>query len=204
MTLYILASIGVLAVLVICLVLVVGLLGGWMAQPVSYTARPEDVQRYLKSWGAAIADGGRIEVRHSASGGLVTFVKRRRKKTGDALLLKVRDSDSERLRLRHVELAFAADGIGFNLERTPAGRPRAISVPFQLGSDPVSMSAAGHAARVALNAMGAPDEGPYELTCHASHRPDYVHGSVDVIPWTRGYRLGFVVGQVMSRVTGRS
>ena len=87
-----------------------------------------------------------------------------------------------------------------------AGQPaaRAIVIAFPLGDDPLPLAAAAHTARLALTAMGAPADGPVEMRCLASHRPDYVRGSVEVIPWTRGYRAGMRVGRVVHRLLGRA
>jgi hypothetical protein len=41
------------------------------------------------------------------------------------------------------------------------------------------------------------------MKCTGIHRPDYVRGSVVVIPWTRGYRADFHVGHLVSRLLGR-
>lgn len=56
---------------------------------------------------------------------------------------------------------------------------------------------------VPYSVPGAPVEGPFELYCQGSHRADYQPGSVEVIPWTRGYRAGFVLGRLAARILGR-
>jgi hypothetical protein len=85
---------------------------------------------------------------------------------------------------------------------TRKGKPRAALIEFPI-DDPHMPMAAAHAARLVLTAMGAPTDGPYELYCEGSHRPDYTLGSVEVIPWTRGYRSGFQMGRLIRRVFGR-
>jgi hypothetical protein len=202
MLLYILAGIGALTVSAILLILIL-MLFGWLGQPISYLARAEEVQRYLVSWGRAIADGGRILVGQPGTDRSVTFVKRRYKKVGERLVFRFRNAEGGRRHFEQVESALSTASIRFEVERTPTGRPRAIVIPFPL-DDPLMLSAAAHAARIALAAMGAPDDGPFEMKCTGSHRPDYVRGSVEVIPWTRGYRAGFHLGQLVSRLSGRS
>ena len=200
--LYILAGIGVLTLVV---VLLVGILMffGLMEQPVSYLARPDEVQRYLAAWGCALADGGRIVIGQPDTDRSVTFIKRQRKKIGDRLVLRFRNAGHTRRYFGQVESALSAAGIRFEVERTPAGRPCAIVRAFPL-DDPLMLSAAAHAARISLSAMGSPDGGPFKLTCTGSQRSDYVPGSVEVIPWTRGYRAGFRLGQLADRIFGRS
>ena len=61
MLLYTLAGIGALTVVLILLILL-SMFFGWLGQPVSYLAQPDEIQRYLRSWGHVIADGGRILV----------------------------------------------------------------------------------------------------------------------------------------------
>jgi hypothetical protein len=202
MLLYILAAIGALTVAV-ALLIVVLMIFGWLEQPVSYLARSEEIQRYLRSWGNAIGDGGRIQARQPGTDRSVMFVKRHFKRAGDQLVFRFRNADAGRRYFAQVECALSKAGISFEMERTPAGRPRAIVIPFPVGDDPLPLAAGAHAARVALVAMGASEEGPFEMTCTGSHRSDYVRGSVDVIPWTRGYRAGFSVGQVVNRLFGR-
>jgi hypothetical protein len=203
MLLYILAAIGALTVIVILLILAL-VFFGWLGQPVSYLARPDEIQRYLRSWGSAIADGGKILVRLPDSDRSIAFVKRRYKRSGEQLVLRLRNADGTRRYFVPVQTAFVNAGISFETERTPSGRARALAIPFPFGDDPLTLAAAAHAARVALIAMGAPDDGPFEITCIGSLRPGYVRGSVDVIPWTRGYRVSFHVGHVLSRLLGRS
>ena len=203
MLVYILAVIGALTVVLVVLILVL-MFFGWLGQPVSYLVGPDEIQRYLRSWGAAIADGGRIVVRQPETDRSIMFIKRQYKRSGEQLLFRFRNADGGRKYFSQVESAFTTAGIGHQIERTPSGRPRAIVIPFPFGDDPLALSGAAHASRLALGAMGAPSEGPFELTCTGSHRPDYVRGSVDVIPWTRGYRAGFRFGDVLGRLFGRS
>ena len=203
MLLYTLAGIGALTVVVVLLILIL-MFFNWLGQPVSYLVQPEEIQRYLRSWGNAIADGGRILVRQPGTNRSVTFVKRRYRNVGDRLVFRFRNADDGRRHFDQVESALANAQIRFEIERTPSGRPRAIVISFPLADDRLPLAAAAHAARVALTAMGAPEDGRSEMTCTGSHRPDYVHGSVDVIPWTRGYRAGFRAGQVANRLLGRS
>ena len=201
MLLYIFAAIGVVTVAIVLLIVVL-MFFGWLAQPVSYLVRSEDIQRYLRSWGHAIADGGRIQVRQPGTDHSVMFVKRHFK-AGDHLVFRFRNADAGRSYFARVESALSKAGISVEMERTPAGRPRAIVIPFPVSDDPLSLGAGAHAARVALAAMGASQEGPFEMTCTGSQRSDYVRGSVDAIPWTRGHRAGFTVGQVVNRLLGR-
>jgi hypothetical protein len=202
MLLYILAAVGALTVVVVLLIVVV-MFFGWLGQPVSYLTRSDEIERYLRSWGNAVADGGRIQVRQRGTDRSVVFVKRQFKRGGDRLVFRFRNADAGRRYFEQVESALSNAGISFEMERTPAGRPRAIVIPFPVGDDPLPLAAGAHAARVALAAMGASEEGPFEMTCTGSHRSDYVRGSVDAIPWTRGYRAGFSVGQVVNRLFGR-
>jgi hypothetical protein len=196
MLLYILAGIGVLALLIVLLILLM-LLFGWMGQPVRYLVRADEVQRYLASWGSAIAEGGKILVQQPGTERFVTFVKRHQRR-GEHLVFRLRNADATRRHFESVESAFRTSSIPFDVEKTPRGRPRAIVIQFRLG-DPLMLSAAAHAARVALTTMGAEADGPFEMTCHGTHRPDYVRGSVEVIPWTRGYRAGHLTGQFFAR-----
>ena len=131
----------------------------------------------------------------------MTFIKRQYRTIGERLVFKVRTAQKGRRHFENVKAALSTTGIAFEVEQTPAGRPRAIVIPFPLG-DPLMPSSAAHAARVVLAAMGAPDDGPFEIKCIGSHRPDYVRGSVEVIPWTRGYRAGFHLGQLIRRLWG--
>jgi hypothetical protein len=202
MLLYILAAIGALSVAIV-LVIMVLMFFGWLAQPVSYLVRSEEIQRHLLSWGHAIGDGGRIQVRQPGTDHSVMFVKRHFKRTGDCLVFRFRNAGAGRSHFAQVGSALSKGGISFEMERTPSGRPRAIVIPFPVGDDPLPLAAGAHAARVALAAMGASEEGPFEMTCTGSQRSDYVRGSVDAIPWTRGHRAGFTVGQVVNRLLGR-
>jgi hypothetical protein len=202
MVLYILAGIGAVTVIILVLALVL-LFFGWLGQPVSYLVRADEMQRYLVSWGRAIAEGGRIQVGQPQSDRSVTFVKRHYKKAGEQLVFRFRNAEDGRRYFEQVESAFSTAIIPFEVERTPTGRRRAIVIPFPL-EDPLMVSAAAHASQVALVAMGAPGEGPFELKCTGAHRPDYVRGASDFIPWTRGHRAGFRVAQVLSRLLGRS
>jgi hypothetical protein len=203
MLLYILAGIGALTVTVVLLILIL-MFFGWLGQPVSYLVGPDEIQRYLRSWGSAIAEGGRILVRQPNTDRSVMFVKRQYKRSGEQLVFRFRNADGRRKYFDQVESAFANAGISYEVERTPTGRARALVVPFSFGDDPLTLAAAAHATRVALSAMGTPSDGPFELTCTGSHRPGHVRGSVGVIPWTRGHRAGFQLGEVLSRLFGRS
>jgi hypothetical protein len=60
MLLYILAGVGALTLTVVLLILML-MFFGWLGQPVSYLARENEIQRYLISWGRALADGGTID-----------------------------------------------------------------------------------------------------------------------------------------------
>jgi hypothetical protein len=203
MLVYILAGIGALTVLLVVLILILAFFG-WLGQPVSYLAGPDEIQRCLRSWGAAVADGGRIVVRQPNTDRSIMFIRRHYKRSGEQLVFRFRNADGGRKYFSQVESAFTTAGIGHQIERTPSGRPRAIVIAFPVGDDPLALSGAAHATRLAFGAMGAPAEGPFELTCTGSHRPGYVQGSVDVIPWTRGYRAGFRFGDVLGRLFGRS
>lgn len=201
MFLYIFAGIGVLTVCVVLLVLIL-MFFGWLEQPVSYSVRPDEIQRYLVSWGGALADGGRILVGEPETDRSVTFVKRHYKKVGGRLVFRFRNADEARLHFEQVGSALSTARISFEIERTPTDRARAIVIPFSL-DDPLMLSAAAHTARIALAAMGVPGDGPFELKCTGSRRPNYVPGSGEVIPWTRGYRAGFRLGQLVSRFWAR-
>jgi hypothetical protein len=54
MLLYILAAVGALTVVVVLLIVVV-MFFGWLGQPVSYLTRSDEIERYLRSWGNAVA-----------------------------------------------------------------------------------------------------------------------------------------------------
>jgi hypothetical protein len=207
MIVYILDAIGALTVLLVVLILVL-MFFGWLAQPVSYLVGPDEIQRYLRSWGAAIADGGRIVVRQPDTDRSIMFIKRQYKRSGEQLVFRFRNADDGRKYFSQVESAFTTTGIAHQLERTSSGRPRALVIPFPFGGDPLALSGAAHVTRLALGAMGAPSGGPFELTCTGAHRPGYVQGSVqgsvEVIPWTRGYRAGFRLSDVLGRLFGRS
>jgi hypothetical protein len=202
MVLYLLASIGALALLVV--LLVTGLTGyRWLGGPITYLARADELPRFLSSWGSAIAAGGRILVRQPGTDGSVVFIKRRYKRVGEQLVFRYRNADASRRHFENVKSALRAAGIGFEIELTPRGRSRAILVPFAI-SDPFMLSGAAHAARIALSAMGASNDGIYELQCEGSRRPDYVQGSVEMIPWTRAHRAGYRVGQFVGRLWPRT
>lgn len=203
MLLYILAAIGAVTVSLVLLILIL-MFFGWLGRPVSYFVGPDEIQRYLRSWGSAIAEGGRIVVRQPNTDRSIVFIKRQSRRSGEHLVLRFRNADTGRKYFSQVEAAFTNAGISYNLERTPTGRPRAIVIAFPFSDDPLALSSAVHATRLALCAMGAPSDGPFELTCTGSHRPGYVQGSGDVIPWTRGYRVGFRLGDVLGRLFGRS
>jgi hypothetical protein len=202
MVLYILAAIGALTVSVGLLILIL-IFFGWLGQPVSYFVGPDEIQRYLRSWGGAIADGGKIVVRQPNTDRSIMFVKRQYKKSGERLVFRFRNSDGGRKYFALVASAFADAGLHYDLERTPTGRARALVIPFRFADDPLELSGAAHATRLALGTMGAPSDGPFELTCTGSHRPGYVRGSVDAIPRTRGYLAGFRLGDVLGRLFGR-
>ena len=203
MLIYFLAVIGALTVTAVCLILIL-IVFGWLNQPVNYLVGPDEIQRYLRSWGSAIADGGRILVRQPGMDPSISFVRRRKKRSGEHLVFRFRNADAGREHFHAVESALTRAGIGFDMERTPTGRPRAIVIPFSFGNDPLTLTAAAHATRVALCAMGTPEDGPFEMICSATRRPDYEGGSADVIPWTRAHRLGFVLGQAFRRLMGRT
>lgn len=203
MLLYILAAIGALTLTVILFIMVLMFLG-WLGQPVSYVVGPDDIQRYLRSWGSAIAQGGRILVRQPDTDRSVMFVIGQYKGSGEQLVFRFRNADGGRKYFDQVQSALADAGISYEVERTPTGRARALVIPFPFGEDPLMLAAAAHATRVALSAMGAPPDGPFELTCTGSHRQGYAPGAVDVIPWTRGNRARFQLGDVLSRLFGRS
>jgi hypothetical protein len=198
MLLYLLAAIGALTVAVVLLVLIL-MFFGWLGQSVIYRAGPDEIQRYLRSWGGAIADGGRILVRQRNSDRSIAFVKRRYKRSGAHLVFRFRNADDGRKYFDEVESALRKASIGFEMERTPTGRARAIVIPFPLTDDPLTLSAAAHVTRVALTAMGTPDAGPFEMSCTARQDPEYVRGSSEVIPWTRGYRIGVQLAYVLGR-----
>jgi hypothetical protein len=198
MLLYIFAAIGALTFIAVVLVLIL-MFFGWLGQSVAYVVRPDEIQRYLASWGRAIADGGNIQVGQPDTDRAVTFVKRQYKKIGDRLVFRLRNADEARPHFKQVTSALARAGIPFEVERTPTGRTRAIVIPFAV-DDPLMPSAAAHSARVALAAMGSPADGLFEMKCTGSHRQDYLRGSVEVIPWTRGYRAGFQVGRLVDRL----
>lgn len=202
MLLYILAGIGVITLLFLLLVLVL-LLFGWMGQPVRYRVAADELQRYLASWGHAIADGGKIRVCRPGTDCFVTYVKQQRKGTGDSLVFRLRNADATRPYFESVRSALSAANIPFDVERTARGKPRAMVIGFRLG-DPLMLSSAAHVARVTLATMGAEADGPFEMTCLGTHRPDYVRGAVEVIPWTRGYRAGYLTGQFVARLWRRA
>ena len=127
-------------------------------------------------------------------------MKRHSRKVGDRLVFRVRNADGTRKHFEEVVSALARANIEFGMEKTPTGRPRAIVIAFRLGGDPLPLAAASHATRVARAAMGGPSNGPVLMTCTASLRPDYVRGSVEFIPRTRGHRAGSWVGQAVSRL----
>jgi hypothetical protein len=202
MVLYLLASVGALALLVV--MLVVSWSGyRWLGRPVTYLARADELPRFLSSWGSAIAAGGRILVRQPGTDGSVVFIKRHSKRVGAQLLLRCRNADASRRHFESVQSALRGAGIAFETELTPRGRPRAIVVPFVL-SDPFMLSGAAHAATITLAAMGASTDGAYELQCEGSQRRDYVQGSVEIIPWTRAHRAGYRLGQFLGRLCSRA
>ena len=190
-----------LTVLVLGLVLVFVVLS-WFSQPVPYSVSGGDLQRFLSSWGIALGDRGKIVVRQPKTDRSVQFVKRDYKARVDKLVLRCRNADETRKYFESVRSALESTGNDLKIELTPRGKPRAVLVEFNV-EDPLMPSAAAHAARVALSAMGAPVDGPFELYCQGAHRPDYQRGSVEVIPWTRGYRAGFRLGRLAARVLGR-
>jgi hypothetical protein len=201
MVFYVLAALGGLTVLVLGLILVFVLLA-WFSEPVPYSVPGHDLQRFFSSWGIALGDRGKIIVRQAKTDRSIQFVKRDYKNRADRLVLRCRNADETRKYFESVKTALEATGNDVKIELTPRGKPRAALLEFNV-EDPLMPSAAAHAARVALSAMGAPVEGPFELYCQGSHRADYQPGSVEVIPWTRGYRAGFRLGRLAARVLGR-
>ena len=201
MVFYLLATLGALSALVLGLVLVFVVLA-WFSQPVPYSVSGDDLQRFFLSWGVALGDRGKIIVRQAKTDRSIQFVKRDYKTRTDRLVLRCRNADETRKYFESVRSALEATGNDVKIELTPRGKPRAALVEFNV-EDPLMPSAAAHAARVALSAMGASVEGPFELYCQGSHRADYQAGSVEVIPWTRGYRAGFRLGRLAARVLGR-
>jgi hypothetical protein len=199
--LYVLAGLGAFFLLLVAVVFALTLLG-WLNQPVPYLAQSDQLQRFFSSWGAALGDRGKIVVREPSSDRQVHFIKRLYKSRGDQLVLRCRNADESRKYFEAVRSALQAAAIDFETELTPKGKPRAVVIEFPT-EDPLMPSAATHAARLVLTAMGAPTDGPYELFCEGSNRPDYTPGSVEVIPWTRGYRSGFQAGRLIRRVLGR-
>lgn len=196
--LYVLAGVGAFALLLIAVVV----LFGWFGQPVVYLARGDQLQRFISSWGAALGDRGRIVVREPHTDRQVHFIKRLYRSRTGQLVLRSRNADETRKYFEAVKSALQEAAIDFEIELTPKGKPRAVVIAFAV-EDPLTPSAAAHVARLVLTAMGAPMGGPFELFCEGSHRPDYTPGSVEVIPWTRGYRSGFQVGRLLRRVLGR-
>jgi hypothetical protein len=91
MLLYILAAIGALTVTVVLLIVIL-MFFGWLGQPVSYLVGPDEIQRYLRSWGSAIAEGGRILVRQPNTDRSVMFVKRQYKRSGEQLVFRFRNA----------------------------------------------------------------------------------------------------------------
>jgi hypothetical protein len=201
MVLYLLAALGALTFLVLGLVLVFVVLA-WFSQPVPYSVSGDDLQRFFSSWGIALGDRGKIIVRQEKTDRSIQFVKRDYKARADKLVLRCRNADKTRKYFESVRSALEATASDVKIELTPRGKPRAAILEFNV-EDPLMPSAAAHAARVALSAMGAPVEGPFELYCQGSHRDDYQPGSVEVIPWTRGYRAGLRLGRLAARVLGR-
>jgi hypothetical protein len=201
MVFYLLAVLGALTALVLGLLLAFAVLA-WFSQPVRYSVAGEDLQRFFSSWGMALGDRGKIIVRQAKTDRSIQFVKRAYNARADLLVLRCRNADETRKYFESVRSALAATGSDVKIELTPRGRPRAALIEFNV-EDPLMPSAAAHAARVALSAMGAPVEGPFELFCQGSHRADYQPGSVEVIPWTRGYRAGFRLGRLAARILGR-
>ena len=201
MVFYILAALGALTALVLGLILVIVLLA-WFSEPVPYSVPGHDLQRFFSSWGIALGDRGKIIVRQAKTDRSIQFVKRDYKARADQLVLRCRNADETRKYFESVRSALEAMGNDVKIELTPRGKPRAALLAFNV-EDPLMPSAAAHATRVALSAMGAPVEGPFELYCQGSHRADYQPGSVDVIPWTRGYRAGVRLGRLAARVLGR-
>jgi hypothetical protein len=199
--LYVLAGIGAFALLLIGVVVALTLFG-WLSQPVPYVARGDQVQRFIWSWGLALGDRGKIVVREPHTHRQVHFIKRLYKSRSDQLVLRCSNADESRKYFEVVRSALREAAIDFETELTPKGKPRAVLIEFTV-DDPLMPSAATHAARLMLTAMGAPTDGPFELLCEGSHRPDYTPGSVEVIPWTRGYRSGFHVGRLVRRMLGR-
>ena len=174
---------------------------GWLERPAPYAVRSDEIQRFLGSWGRALADGGRITLSEPGTTRAVVFLKKKRK-AGGFLVLRIRNQDAVRPHFKSVAAAFSNAGIAFDIERTPTGRDRAIAVSFAVG-DALMPSAAAHAARMALTVMGTPEEGPFELLGTGSYRRDYVSGSDEVIPWSRGYSAGYRFGRLLRRLWSR-
>lgn len=198
MLLYILAVIGAITVLTALFLIGFTVINRRLGEPVTYRAEGHELQRFVSSWGKALADGGSILIREPKTGRCVHFIKRDYKKRDDRLLLRWRNADENRQYLEDVKSTLSQASIEFDVELTPRGRCRAVVVPFLL-RDSLMPSAAAHAARLVLTATGAANEGPYELQCQGTHSADYVPGSVEVIPWTKGYRSGVRLGHRLRR-----
>jgi hypothetical protein len=114
MVLYLLATIGALALLVI--LLVISLIGyRWVGGPVTYLARADELPRFLSSWGSAVATGGRILVRQPGTNGSVVFIKRHYKGVGGQLVFRYRNADESRRHFENVKSALGAAGIAFEV-----------------------------------------------------------------------------------------
>jgi hypothetical protein len=201
MVISLLAALGAVAALVVGLVLLL-VLRAWFSQPIPYSVPAEDLRRFFSSWGIALGDRGKIIVRQPDTDRSIQFVKRDYKTRADQLVLRVRNADESRKYFASVRSALEAAGTDVKIELTPRGKTRAALVEFSV-DDPMMPSAAADAARVALCAMGAPVEGPFEVRCQGAHRADHQPGSAEVIPWTRGYGAGFRLGRLAARILGR-
>jgi hypothetical protein len=201
MLLYVLAVLGAVTVLILGLILLFILLA-WVSAPVPYSVSGADLQRFFASWGIALGDRGKIVVRQPNTNRSIQLIKRVYKTRGDQLVLRCRNADETRKHFQAVRSALEATANDVKIEWTPRGKPRAVLVEFSV-DDPLMPSATAHVARIAMSAIGAPVDGPFELLCEGSHRSDYQPGSVEVIPWTRGYRAGVRLGRMAARVLGR-
>lgn len=129
MLVYTLAAIGALTVVLVVFILIM-MFFGWLGQPIGYLVGRDEIQRCLRSWGAAIADGGRIVVRQPDTDRSILFIKRQYKRSGEELVFRFRNADGGRKYFSQVESALTTAGIGHQIERTPSGRPRAIVISF--------------------------------------------------------------------------
>ena len=188
-------------VTVVVSVIALGQFNLWGIKPiVQELGGPQELERYIKSWGQWLDERGRIVVQHPATGREAEFRKRRYRTRPDALVFRVRNADSGKQHFASMQEALDQAGVRYQTELTPKRRqPRAIAVVLD-ASDVLTPVAAVRLITVAFDLEEATDRALHvwaEGRMRASHDAPLVERIPAMQAEGSGVRVGSFLGRLL-------